>query len=103
MATFISTIKFTEKGLAAIQETTKRAASFKAAVRKMGVKVTGIYWTLGAFDGVLILDAPDDETATAALLQLSSADNVHTSTVRAFNAVEMESVLAKMQPPPGNG
>ena len=38
MATFISTIKFTEQGIKAIGETTKRAASLKAAAKKMGVK-----------------------------------------------------------------
>jgi uncharacterized protein with GYD domain len=27
---------------------TPGAAAFKAAAKKMGVKVTGIYWTLGA-------------------------------------------------------
>ena len=46
MATFITTIKFTEKGLQGIRETGKRATAFKVAAKKMGVKVTGIYWTL---------------------------------------------------------
>jgi len=54
MATFITTIKFTEKGIEGIRETGKRAAAFKAAAKKMGVKVTGTYWTLGSFDGVII-------------------------------------------------
>ena len=68
MATFVSTIKFTEQGIKAIGETTKRAAAVKAAAKKMKVKVTDIYWTLGPFDGLLVFDAPDDETATAMLL-----------------------------------
>lgn len=96
MATFITTIKFTDQGEKNIQETTKRAASFKATAKKMGVKVVGQYWTLGNFDGLLIFDAPDDETATALMLYLGSLDNVHTSTARAFVASEMESVLSKM-------
>ena len=94
MATFISTIRFTEKGIKAVGETTKRAASLKAAAKKMGIKVNDIYWTLGAFDGVLIFDAPDDETATALLLSLGTLGNVQTTTTRAFNASEMEKVLA---------
>jgi uncharacterized protein with GYD domain len=93
MATFITTIKFTEKGIQGIQESPKRAAAFKASAKKMGVKVTDIYWTLGYFDGVLIFDAPDDETATAAMLQLSSQGNVHTTTARAFDAGAMEKVV----------
>ena len=58
MATFVSTIKFTEQGIKAIGETTKRAAAVKAAAKKMKVKVTDIYWTLGPFDGLLDLRGP---------------------------------------------
>jgi uncharacterized protein with GYD domain len=94
MATFITTIKFTEQGVQGIHESPKRAAAFKAAAKKMGVKVRDIYWTLGYFDGVLIFDAPDDETATAAMLHLSAQGNVHTTTARAFGSTEMERVAA---------
>jgi uncharacterized protein with GYD domain len=96
MATFIATIKFTQKGLDAIQETTKRAAALKAAAKKIGVKVNSLYWTMGYFDGVIIMEAPDDETATAAMLQLSAQGNVHTTTSRAFQANEIEKVVGML-------
>jgi uncharacterized protein with GYD domain len=96
MATYITTIHFTEQGVKAIQDTCDRAAAFKAAVKKMGVKVSGIYWTLGAFDGVIVFDAPDEATATAAMLQLSSLGNVRTQTGRAFDPAEMQKILGLM-------
>src|SRR3954453_17123989 len=96
MAAFVSMIKFGEQGIKAIKETTKRAASIKAAAKKMGVKVTNIFWTLGEHDGLLIFEAPDDETATTMLLHLGSMGNVHTTTVRAFNAAEMDKILSKV-------
>jgi uncharacterized protein with GYD domain len=96
MATFISTIRFTDKGIAAIRETTKRAAALKSAAKKLGAKVSEVYWTLGSFDGVVVFDAPDDETATALMLQISSQGNVHTTTSRAFDAASMEKILGKM-------
>ena len=96
MATFITTIRFTESGLQGIRETGKRAAAFKAAAKKMGVKVTGIYWTLGAFDGVIIFEAPDDETATAAMLGLATQGNVTTTTARAFGTSEIEKVVGML-------
>ena len=96
MATFITTIKFTEKGLQSIHESPKRAAAFKAVAKRMGVKVTDEFWTIGGFDGVIIFDAPNDETATAAMLHLSSFGNVHTTTTRAFGPTEMEKVLGLM-------
>ena len=96
MATFISTIKFTQQGIENIRDTTKRAAAFKSAAKKLGVKVTDIYWTLGGFDGVVIFDAPDDETATAAMLQVASQGNVQTTTSRAFSTSEIEKVLGML-------
>src|SRR3979409_1074715 len=96
MAPFIPTIKFTQQGLKSIDETTKRAAALKAAGKKLGVKVTDIYWTLGDYDGVLIFEAADDETATTLLLHLGAMGNVHTSTVRAFTAAEMDKILTKV-------
>jgi uncharacterized protein with GYD domain len=96
MATFITTIKFTQQGIKGIDETTKRAATVKAAAKKMGVKVTNIYWTFGDHDGVLIFEAPDDETATTLLLHVGALGNVHTTTVRAFTAAEMDKILTKV-------
>lgn len=96
MATFITTINFTEQGIKAIGDTTRRAAALKVASKKLGVKITNIYWTLGSYDGLLIFDAPDDETATALLLRLAAGGNVRTTTARAFTASEMDKALSKM-------
>ncbi len=96
MATFISTVRFTEQGLQNIRDTVKRSAVFKATAKKMGVKMTGVYWTLGKFDGFLVFDAPNDETATAAMLHLATQGNVHTTTARAFDAGEVEKVIGML-------
>jgi uncharacterized protein with GYD domain len=93
MATFITTLHFTEQGIKAVRDTCDRAAAFKATAKKMGVKVTGMYWTLGAFDDVILLEAPDEETATSALLHLGSLGNLRTQTARAFDAAQMQKIL----------
>lgn len=67
---------------------------FKAEAKKLGVKIREIYWTLGDYDSLLILEAPDDETATAAILHLGAMGNVHTSTCRAFTAAEMDNIVS---------
>ena len=81
--------------MASIHDSCKRAAAFKTVAKKMGGKVLDIYWTLGTSDGVLIFEAPDDQTATALMLHLGSAGNVQTQTVRALTSMEMEKILAK--------
>ncbi len=96
MATFITNIKFSQQGIKDISHTTKRAAIFKAEAKKLGVKVKDIYWTLGEYDGLLILEAPDDEAASAAMLHLGAMGNVHTTTFRAFTAAEMDKIVSKV-------
>ena len=96
MAPFIATIKFTQQGIKGIDDSTQRAAALKAAAKKLGAKVTNVYWTLGEYDGLLILEAPDDETAMTVLLHLAALGNVHTTTVRAFTAPEMDKIVAKV-------
>ena len=97
MARFAATVRFTSQGLQKIQDTTKRAKAFQTAAKKLGVKVLDLYWSLGPFDGLLILDAPDSQTATAAMLHLSAQGNVQTRTTEIFTAADMEQVLAKLR------
>jgi uncharacterized protein with GYD domain len=96
MARYIATIKFTPKGAAEIKDTARRANTFKSAAKKLGVKVTDLYWTLGRFDGLIVMDADDEQAVTAAMLQLAAQGYVHTQTARAFNANEVEEILGRV-------
>lgn len=93
MATYISTLKFTAKGAQNIGESPKRAAAFTAAAKKLRVKVIHLYWTLGEFDGVILFEAPDENTATSAMLSLAAQGNVQTTTARAFGRAEIEKII----------
>lgn len=93
MATFVATVNFTEQGVKSVRETTRRAASFKAAAKRLGVKIIDIYWCLGPFDGLLLFEAPDSQTATSAMLYLGSQGNVKTQTAQVFTVAEVEKLL----------
>ncbi len=62
----------------------------------MGVKIAHIFWTMGAYDLVVVFDAPDDEAVSAFSLKVGALGNVKTQTMRAFRREEMESILAKI-------
>ena len=96
MGTFVTTVKFTDQGMKDMKSTCKRAEKFKATAEPLGIQVKEIFWTLGPVDGVLIFDAPDEETATTAMLHLASFGNVHTQTSRAYRADEMEGIVGKL-------
>jgi uncharacterized protein with GYD domain len=93
MATFNTTDMFTGQGLKSIGETTKRAACFKAGTKKLGVKIAGQYWALGAFDGLLVCESPDDATATAAMLHFGSLKSVINSSRQLRRETRQESTV----------
>jgi uncharacterized protein with GYD domain len=95
MATFISLVNWTDQGVRSYKDTTQRAKLFGAAAEALGAKVLDIYWTVGPYDMVVVVDAPDDETATAALLQVSGAGNIRTVSMRAYGSPEMDAIIAK--------
>jgi uncharacterized protein with GYD domain len=43
----------------------------------------------------VVTEFPDDESATAALLQIGSLGNVRTNTMRAFTADEVDGIVSK--------
>ena len=94
--TYISLVKFTEKGIQGAKQTTQRVAAWAAKVQSMGVTIKQMYWTLGEYDQVCVFEAPDDETAASVLLAADMLGNIRTQTMRAFTAAEMDKILAKI-------
>jgi uncharacterized protein with GYD domain len=97
MATYLVLVNFTDQGIRNVRDTRKRAEAFKEAAKQLGVAVKDVYWTLGQYDVVTILDAPDAATVTALNLSVASQGNVRTQTLAAFSAIEIGGILDKMQ------
>jgi uncharacterized protein with GYD domain len=95
MANYITLISWTEQGIKAYGNTLDRAEAAAELAGKLGGSLNQIFWTMGEYDVVGVLEAPDDESATAFALALSSQGNVRTTTMRAFNDSEMRQILAK--------
>ena len=96
MATYIVLGNFTDQGIRSVKDTTKRANAFKDAAKKFGASVQNVYWTLGRYDVMTVIDAPDDESITALLFSLGSQGNIRTQSLKAFEANEIERILGKI-------
>ena len=97
MPTFIILTNFTEQGIRAVKDTVKRAEKFRDLAKQNGATVKELYWTLGKYDVVSIIEAPDVASITALGLSLGMGGNVRTQTLPAFSADEMAKVLAKVK------
>ena len=96
MVTYIALSNFTDQGIRNVKDSTKRADAVKVAAKKYGASLTQIYWTLGKYDVVAIIEAPDDASASAFALAIGMAGNIRTQTLRAFSEEEMDGILGKL-------
>ncbi len=96
MATYVMLGNFTDQGVRNVKETRKRADAFRDLSERAGVTVKEMFWCLGQYDLIAIVDAPDEETATALTLSVASLGNIRTQSLRAFSSDEMNRILAKM-------
>ena len=96
MATYIVLFNFTEQGIRNIKDSPKRAAAARDLARGFGIEIRDIFWTLGAFDGAVLMEAPNDQAVTSWALKVGSLGNVRTQTLRAFRTNEIEKILANV-------
>jgi uncharacterized protein with GYD domain len=97
MAMYVGLIQFTDQGIRNIKDTIKRGDAAMAEAEKMGMKIREEFWTMGAYDVVIVVAAPDAETMSAFMLKIGSLGNVKSHTMRAFRREEMEGILAKIK------
>lgn len=95
MPHYVCLMNWTEQGVKTAAQSVERADAARAALAAKGVTLKDVYWTVGAYDVVSIVEAPDDATASAALLALIAQGNLRTTTLRAFTAEEFGGILAK--------
>jgi uncharacterized protein with GYD domain len=96
MAKYISLVKYTAKGIENIKESPGRLDAFKQLCESMGAKVEGFYLTMGRYDLVVIVDAPDHETISKIILATSSKGAISTETLPALAEEEYRKVISEM-------
>jgi uncharacterized protein with GYD domain len=93
MPAYISLFNTTEQGIKTIKETVKRGEAFRKQTEAAGGRVIGIWWLLGQYDGIVIVEAPNEDTAMRQLIANGMAGNNRTTTFRAFSEEEMARIV----------
>ena len=96
MPTYVTLFNWTDQGIRNVRDTVDRYDRSTELAEKHGVRFEQVYWTVGPYDIVGVFEAPDDDSVTAFLLELSSAGNLRTTTLRAYNRDEMSSILGRL-------
>lgn len=84
MPTYISLLNLTQKGIESIKDGPSRLDAAKAAFRAAGAEMKAYYLTMGRYDAIAIIEAPDDQTVAKLSLTIGSRGFIRTETLRAF-------------------
>jgi uncharacterized protein with GYD domain len=96
MPTYVVLYNFTDDGAKNIKGTVQRTRETRKANEDRGFTIRSLHWTMGPYDLVAIVDAPDEQALMAGLLNIAGAGNARSATMRAFDETEMEAIVGKM-------
>jgi uncharacterized protein with GYD domain len=96
MPTFVMLGHFSDQGIRNIKDTTKRADAFKEQAKRLGGNVKELCWTMGRYDFVAVVEAPDEKAMTTIALSDGKIGKVRSETLRAFSRAEMDAMLSNV-------
>lgn len=93
MPIFVSLFKWTDQGRSKVDTLPDRAAEVEKRLEGAGVKVIGNYSTMGRYDQISVVEAPDAETVAKFLFMIAGRGNATSETLRAFTMDEVRGLL----------
>jgi uncharacterized protein with GYD domain len=95
MPTYILLSTLTSEGRKTIKERPERIKEVNKEIEKYGAKVVEQYATLGKYDFVNIVEAPDNDAVTRVSIELGSRGTVHIMSMPAKPIDEFLKMLKK--------
>ncbi len=96
MPTYIGLFNFTDQGIRNVKDSPTRLDAARDMLGGMGVTIKDFYLTMGQYDLVAMVEAPDDATMAKAALLNGMAGNVTSETLRAFSENEYREIIGSL-------
>ena len=93
MPTFLMLTNLTAEGVRTLKNHPGRIAEVNKEVEQMGVKVLSQYATLGQYDFVTVVEAPDEQTMAKVSVELGSRGTMTSQTLAAIPAGDLTGSL----------
>ena len=93
MATYIMLCNWTDQGIRHVKDSPDRLEAAKELCRQHGAEMTAFYMTIGGYDMVVIIDAPNDETFAKIALSTGKGGNIRTSSLKAFDEAQYREII----------
>jgi uncharacterized protein with GYD domain len=96
MPTFICSLSWTDQGIRAVKDATKRAAPSKELAKKLGVEVKQAFLTSGDSDMLVIVESASGDNVAKWAMALSSQGNLRTRTCMAWSEAEYLKMVSEL-------
>ncbi|MCX6637156.1 MAG: GYD domain-containing protein [Acidobacteria bacterium] len=93
MPTYVVLYKWTEQGIKNVKDSPARAQASIKTTEAAGGKVLGLWYTMGKYDMVAVVEVPSEELATAGLLAQAGQGFVRTTTLKAHTPAEFAEIV----------
>jgi uncharacterized protein with GYD domain len=93
MPTYVMLTNLTPEGVRTLKNNPARVAEVNNEVEQIGAKVLNQYATLGQYDFVTIVEAPDDQTMAKISVELGSRGTMTSQTLTAIPAADLASAI----------
>jgi uncharacterized protein with GYD domain len=97
MPVFVVLGNWTDQGIRKITEAPERAKAARDMVNKAGGKMQ-LFYTMGKYDFIAIVEVPKDDDVMAILLCLGSMGNIRTRTIKAWTESDAAKILKAPHP-----
>ena len=95
MATFVRLVKMTDQGLRNAAEVGDMIAEARKTLESCGARITSSYLTLGTYDLVATVEAPDNATVAKASALIAAKGNFRAETLPAVSVEEFTKSLKR--------
>ena len=96
MPTYIALLRYTQKGIETAKDAPARTAEARKRFEAAGASLKAVYLTMGRYDAVAIVEAPNDATIAKLALMGGSQGFLRTETMRAFTENEFREIVASL-------
>jgi uncharacterized protein with GYD domain len=96
MPTFVTLASWTDQGIKEVKESPARLDAFKQAAESLGCEVKDFYLVTGDYDMVVVIEAPNGETAVKLSMATGSKGSVRTKTLRAFTEDQYREIIGSL-------
>jgi uncharacterized protein with GYD domain len=95
MAMYIVLANLADQGIRNVKDTAKRAGTGKELAKKLRASLKDIFWTVGQYIVVAIVEAPYNKVITSFGLDWTKLGNLRAQTLPAFSSADMSAILGK--------